>query len=100
MSDQPLFQNADEQESAYAPQELAAGDEKARVAADETWGGMPATDGDRPVAVPVSGSGTTFAAPPSQEFEPGMAREEADVARGDTRVTGRDPRDEAETRRD
>ncbi len=101
MSEKLLFQNTDAQEATYTPQTLASGDAKTRAAADETWGAIPdADDDDTPVAVPVSGSGTTFATPPSQEFDPGMDREERDMARGDTNVLGPDPRDEQETRRD
>lgn len=38
MSDKPLFQNADEQEKAYAPQELPAGTAGARAAGAEEGG--------------------------------------------------------------
>ena len=100
MSEKPLFQNTDAQEAMYTPESLASGDGKTRATADETWGAVPDDHGDTPVAVPVSGSGTTFAVPPSQEFDPGMDREERDIARGDTDVLGPDPRDEQQTRRD
>lgn len=94
MSDAPLFQNADEQEQIYAPQQV--GD--ARVSADETSSvGPPASGdgGDTPVAVPLSTGGGGGAVPASDAFDPGMDREARDLARGDTKVVGRDPQDAA-----
>ena len=91
MSDQPLFQNSDEQEAAYAPQELAAGDPAARrptgdlnnpnagVLAGGTAGalgaaGSVANTSGLPAAgaAPVAGTATTEAA--AEEDEPGEAR--------------------------
>lgn len=95
MSDQPLFKDSDEQEQAYAPQQIPGNEQ---VIADQTGGivrkqphGLQ-RDTDAPVPV---GAGTNIAAAPASEnFEPGMEREERDLARGDTSVVGRDPRDE------
>lgn len=94
MSDAPLFQNADEQERVYAPQQV--GD--ARVSADETSSVGPPSSGDggdTPAAVPLSTGGGGGAVPTSDAFEPGMDREERDLQRGDTGVFGRDPHDAA-----
>ena len=90
MSDQPLFQNMDEQEAKYT------GEQSERVAADEQGSlGPPRSDeGDTPVAVPLGTGGGGAATPPSDAFDPGMDREEHDIASGDTGLVGPDVRDE------
>ncbi len=96
MSEKPLFQNTDEQEALYAPQQVP---ENEQVAADETSGIVRSSiaRGDTPVSVPISTGGSGAAAtPPSDSFEPGMEREARDLQQGDTSVVGPDPRDEAE----
>ena len=55
MSDRPLFQNTDEQEAAYAPQELPAGSEGARDAAVDD--GSRTTGGGSDVIVPGAAVG-------------------------------------------
>ena len=56
MSDKPLFQNTDEQEAAYAPQELGAGSAERRDAAIEEGDTGGAAAGAGPAAVtPVVG---------------------------------------------
>jgi hypothetical protein len=69
MSDQPLFQNMDEEERIYAPEQLTA-DEQARVRADE---GRVRVDPDEPPApAPVANLGnapSAAMAPPNSEFE-------------------------------
>ena len=56
MSDQPLFQNMDEEERIYAPEELPAGDPAAaRVRADE--GALPARPEEPPAAAPIANMG-------------------------------------------
>jgi len=69
MSDQPLFQNMDEEERIYAPEQLPA-DEQARVRADE---GRVRVDPDEPpAAAPVANLGnapSAAMAPPNSEFE-------------------------------
>jgi len=52
LSDQPLFQNADEQEEAYAPQQLPAGSPQQRDAAVEEGGAGRAGGGGAGVVVP------------------------------------------------
>lgn len=95
MSDQPLFNETDAQEQVYAPQQTPANE---RVHANETGGIIPKaardvpTDADAPTPV-ITGTNVA-AAPASENFEPGIEREERDLARDDTSVVGRDPRDE------
>ena len=65
MSDAPLFQNADEQEAIYAPQQIPS--ERRRVVADE---GADVVDNSNepPAAAPVAQVGVTpsgTAAPPN-----------------------------------
>ncbi len=91
MSDAPLFQNMDEQEAAYT------GTSPERIEVDEQGSlGPPRSDaGDTPAAVPLGTGGGIAATPASDAFDPGMDREERDLARGDTNVIGRDPQDMA-----
>lgn len=90
----PLFQDADEQERLYAPQQIP---DNAEVIADETGGIVPTqprdTVDDNDVPVPVLGGTNVAATPMSTNFEPGEQREERDAEDGDS-VFGRDPRDE------
>jgi hypothetical protein len=68
MSDQPLFQNMDEEERIYAPEELPL-DEQARVRADE--GRVREDPNEPPAAAPVANLGnapSAAMAPPSDEF--------------------------------
>lgn len=59
MSEKPLFQNADEQEAAYAPQQLPEGSAAEQLArTDERAGGGTATaDNISPAAALGAGSG-------------------------------------------
>ncbi len=64
MSDQPLFQNMDEEERIYAPEELPEGDpEETRAHLEEGHGTPFATE--PPVAAPVANLGTVAMAPPN-----------------------------------
>jgi predicted lipid-binding transport protein (Tim44 family) len=93
MSEDRLFKQMDAQEQTYAPQQLPA-DQQERVAADNRANTpRDATDDHTPVAVPLPGG--IAAAPASDEFDPGLDREERDLQRGDTSVVGPDPRDQA-----
>ncbi len=56
MSDQPLFQNADEQEAAYAPQQLPA-DSAAQNAADLDDHRHDAANTTDDVGIPAAGAG-------------------------------------------
>jgi hypothetical protein len=91
MSDKPLFQDADETERRYAPDQLP---DDERTVADESSGMRPpdTSRDDAPAAVPLSGN--IAATPPAETFEPGMRREAADIASGEP-VVGRDDRDSA-----
>jgi hypothetical protein len=94
MSDKPLFQNLDEQERIYAPDQVP---ENERVIADETSGIVRQSidEGDiTPAPVPISTGGSAAATPPSESFDPGMEREEADMRTGDSGIVGPDVRDE------
>ena len=53
MSDRPLFQNSDEQEAAYAPQQLPEGT-TAEHAAEVEEGGRNATNAGSTIAVPAA----------------------------------------------
>lgn len=56
MSDRPLFQNADEQEAAYAPQQLPDGSSnEARSDVDDRDHGTDTTNAE--VGVPAAGAG-------------------------------------------
>lgn len=95
MSEKPLFQNMDEQERLYAPDQVPGDD---RVTADETSGivRQSINEGDlTPAPVPLSTGGSLAATPASEAFDPGLEREEDDLRRGDTGVAGSDVRDEA-----
>ena len=68
MSDQPLFQNMDEEERIYAPEQLPP-EEQARVRADE--GRVRVDPEEPPTAAPVanmSNAPSAAMAPPSDEF--------------------------------
>lgn len=64
MSDQPLFQNMDEAERIYAPEELPEGDPEA-VRARLEEGRSPASTPETPAAAPVANLGTAAMAPPN-----------------------------------
>lgn len=59
MSDRPLFQNSDEQERIYAPQQVP--EEQAQVVADEGADTVN-NDADVPAAGPVASTGTSTSA--------------------------------------
>ncbi len=86
MSDQPLFQNTDEQEAAYAPQELAAGDPEARRPTDELGtrdAGAPAAEVAVPAAAGLAGGAPSSPATgglPVASGAPGAAATMADEA--------------------
>ncbi len=95
MSDTPLFQNADEQERTYAPQQVP--EQAQQVQADEQGGigsVLRSEEGNTPAAVPLGTGGSFGVAPASDAFTPGMDREAADIARGEG-VVGPDTRDES-----
>ncbi|HEX6287826.1 MAG TPA: hypothetical protein VFZ66_01475 [Herpetosiphonaceae bacterium] len=95
MSEDRLFKNADEQEKIYAPQQVP-GEPQEQVAADEhSMTPRDRTEDHTPVAVGLGTGGSAAATPASDEFEPGMNREERDLRRGDTDVVGPDPSDQA-----
>jgi hypothetical protein len=62
MSERPLFQNTDEQEAAYAPQELPAGAAQRAVEVDEARGGR----------VDLADSGVLPAAPAAEASMTGI----------------------------
>ena len=64
MSDQPLFQNIDEEERIYAPQELPEGD-PAEARAHLEGGHPAALTPEPPAAAPVANLGTAAMAPPN-----------------------------------
>ena len=71
MSDQPLFQNTDEQEAAYAPEQVP-GDEQVRVRMDDkTTPTDSATFDSPPEAAPVANLGN---APSAAAAMPGIDR--------------------------
>ena len=86
MSDKPLFQNMDEQEAAYAPQELPA-DQQARVRADEGAYVDNTADTEPPAAAPVAHLGTT---PTGQAAPPGVEEDRRDTLRADVGPFGSD----------
>lgn len=68
MSDQPLFQNMDEEERIYAPEQLPP-EQQARVRADE--GREPAGRDVPPISAPIANLGnapSTAMAPSSDDF--------------------------------
>jgi hypothetical protein len=86
MSEKPLFQDADEQERIYAPDQVP---DDERVHAEERGGiverNRRATTADG-APVPVGGGNMIPAAPASENFEPGMEREARDMD-GDADIT-------------
>ena len=63
MSDRPLFQNADEQERAYAPQQRPEGDAQAMVQADDGLGAGGAAGDDAQGAISGGGAGGAMPIP-------------------------------------
>ncbi len=94
MSDKPLFQNMDEQEAVYAPQELPA-DQQARVRADDGAYGDNTAGTEPPAAAPVAHVSTTRS---GQAASPGVEETRRDTLRGDVGPFGSDP-DTAKTTR-
>jgi hypothetical protein len=87
MSDEPLFSDADEQETLYAPNQLPA-ERQARVRADE---GTNADNTDRtepPAAAPVASVGTT---PTGQAAPPNIGQRDSSGAPGDPDPEARYP---------
>ena len=88
MSDQPLFQNTDEQEQVYAPQQRP--EDRAQVVADE-GADVVRNDAEPPAAAPVATAGnspSSAAAPPNigdraQGGAPGDPETEARYPIGD-----------------
>ena len=67
MTDAPLFQNADEQERIYAPEQVPGADIRARVEGDANTGDLSAAN-EPPAAAPVASVGSSpsgSAAPPN-----------------------------------
>ena len=90
MSDEPLFQNADMQEEAYAPQQLPA-DRQGRLQADEGPTSGRGDPADPPDGGPVASVGSV---PSSSATSLGM---DPDEAPRDTEILGRESRGERET---
>jgi hypothetical protein len=63
MADRPLFQNTDEQEQAYAPQQRPEGDAQAMVQADEGIGAGAAAGDDAQGAISGGGGGGAMLIP-------------------------------------
>lgn len=90
MSDTPLFQNADEQERIYAPQQSP--EERARVVADEGADALSDT-AEPPTAAPVANVGTT---PSGMAAPPNIGDSDTDGAPGDPQTRARDPFEKTE----
>lgn len=97
MSDHPLFQNTDDQERIYAPEQLPA-DQRDRVRADEKSDTARSyTDNEAPAAAPVANIGnsaTGSAAPPN------IGHEEHGGASGDPETQAGYPLDDSDTSAD
>ena len=94
MSDKPLFQNMDEQEATYAPQELPT-DQQARVRADEGAYVDNAAGTEPPAAAPVAHVATTSN---GQAAPPGVEEDRRDTLRADVGPFGSDSDSGATTR--
>lgn len=84
MSDTPLFQNTDEQEKAFAPQQVPS--EQARVRADGGSDTNTYMDNEPPAAAPVANIGnspTGSAAPPNIGRAQGGAAFDEQVAQAE-----------------
>ena len=70
MSEQPLFQNMDEQEAAYAPQELPAGTagEQAADVEESRSEGVDLTDSGLLLAAPAAGASLTGIGPSAEAY--------------------------------
>lgn len=89
MSDAPLFQNADEQEQVYAPQQVPDTAGRARLEGDADTGDTSAAI-EPPSAAPVGSVGTStsgVAAPPN------VTDNDRGGAAGDPGTQARDPYD-------
>lgn len=90
MSDTPLFQNTDDQEHVYAPEQLPDG-QRARVVADERSDANKSyLDNEAPAAAPVGNLGN---APSAQAAPPNIGHVEHGGASGDPNTQARDPFD-------
>lgn len=87
MSDAPLFQDADEQESIYAPHQLPAGD-RARVVADGGGADVVADPNQPPAAAPVASVGSS---PSSSAAPPNIGDKARGGAPGDPETQARYP---------
>lgn len=94
MSDTPLFQNADETERIYAPQQVP--DEQRQVVADEGAGALP-TSNEPPAAAPVANVGASSNAPAAP---PNIGDEPTPGAPGDPQTEAGYPMDDRDTQRD
>ncbi|GAC1538073.1 MAG: hypothetical protein NVS2B7_08760 [Herpetosiphon sp.] len=92
MSDAPLFQNTDEQERVYAPDQLPA-DQQTRVHLDGERSRIRSDE--PPSAAPVASVGTT---PGGQSAPPNIGHDDQGGAPGDTRTEARDPLERGHTR--
>ncbi len=90
MSDAPLFQNVDEQESIYAPQQVPGADVRARVEGDiDTT--SDAAIADVPAAAPVGATGTS---PSAAMAPPNIGPDSGNTAPGDPGTQARYPLDD------
>ncbi len=96
--ERPLFENMDEQERLYAPEEVPDAElppeevDTGGTAASGT--GIPGDVADTPAAIPMGTGGSGGAVPPATTFEPGLEREERDISRDEEGYVGPDMRDE------
>jgi hypothetical protein len=92
MNDEPLFQNTDELEKTYAPQQLPPdSEEQKRVLADEGGGAIdPSLANEPPSPAPVANVGSS---PSSVAAPPNIGHEEHGGAPGDPNTQARDPMD-------
>lgn len=92
MSDAPLFQNADEQERIYAPEQVPGADVRARVEGDMNTGDLSAAI-EPPAAAPVANVGSSasgIAAPPN------VTSDDRGGAAGDPGTQARYPLDDSD----
>jgi hypothetical protein len=89
MSDKPLFQNSDEQERIYAPEEVPGTDLPAQeVDASGTAGVDTSRNLEPPAAAPVANISTT---PSGQAAPPNIGHNKHDTAPGDPEPQARYP---------
>ena len=63
MSDRPLFQNTDEQEAAYAPQQLSGGDEAGEVVGERGVSDATTVGAVAPLPIAATGAAVNAAGP-------------------------------------